>query len=92
MDVNNSSNVLKQRIKYLIAWMVHYHLNNKNKIKIDNDAGSFDLDLNIKLTKIQSDPPRINNEKQGHLQHKLHFICMYASICVFCKCFIMLLI
>ena len=45
--MNNISNIFKQRIKYLILWMIHYYSNKNiiNKIKIDDHEDLLDLDL-----------------------------------------------
>ena len=47
MNVNISYNIFKQRMKYLIVWMMHYY-SNRNKFKIKNDDDDDELDLDIK--------------------------------------------
>ena len=71
VNINNPLNIFKQRMKYLIIWMIHYYSNNRNKIKNDDDDDSVDLALDldlktnvmhIKMTKIQSDPHWMNQD------------------------------
>ena len=37
MNINIGSNIFKQRMKYLIVWMIHYYYSNRHKLKTDND-------------------------------------------------------